>query len=1531
MTRRRSTPQPIFDPHGSLGLNLLSCPPDDPLLDLIFVHGLGGASVKTWCRSEDATLFWPKAWLPREAGFRNIRIHSYGYDADWKSSRATPTINIHDFGQQLLERLRSSSEIARPRTSRIVFVAHSMGGLVVKQAYVLARQDPSFHDLAMRMEAMLFLGTPHRGSNLAQTLNSMLHATATLSPRSYISNLSQQNELLSMLNDSFRHYASDVSLYSFYESRATEIYVRSEVIVPKDSAVMGFPHERHAMLDADHKSICKFHSPSDPNYTTILDALRSMTETILERFSSRNVEETWRAMQQIESYLAMPARPDEDLNDVEEARIDGSCEWFAERDTFQRWIDPASGDPSSVYWVSANPATGKSVLSGYVVNALTNLSLDCSYYFFRHGDKDKSTMSGYLRSLLYQMAFRSADVRQQLMSMVEKAVRFNKDDHKAIWRKLVWPIMCQTGSTSVHYWVLDALDECAGLEDIFWMLASLERHPCIRILITSRKLPEIKQQFTNLQQRQDAVAIYVEEISLEDTKVDIRLYLEANQYKFHVGDQSQKNTFSNHILNKSDGCFLWVRLVLDELQTAWAISDAQRVLDEVPQEMDLLYSRALKIMASKPKSNRDLIRAILTWIICSVRPMTVSELRDALKLDLEADIPELEMAIASLCAQLVHVDKTGRVMIVHLTAKTFLIDGQLDSEFRVNEKLGHLHLATSCLRFLCSDQMKVPRGRRPSRKHSQAQARPLFARYACLDFAEHLRHTTSVSLAVSNYLYKFLGANVLSWIEFVAASGNLSVLTRTANSINAYLQRHIRSSSPLGDFVHLTQNWVVDLHRIVTGFGANLLLHPSAIYWLIPPFCPKMSAIVATTRSQFKRITVTGLKNENWNDRMSCIDGGENVSAVACGDSVFAVGYYSGSVVLHHSNTCLPWKALHHGSIVRHLLFGGTGAHLLCAGRRDIKLWDIDTGFVLWIRELSHDVMSLDITEDGRFAMTTEKSSTFKVWNIQSGRLERTVSWGEKTLFPDEGGFRRPPLTAALSPDAWLVAIAYRGRPICLYDLDDDVIHGFVSRDGDPTQHGLGANTSPYSLVFNTRRDSPTLVAAYEDGDLCLFDYEDLKLLRTIEETAHIVACSPDGLTLVTGNSHGMVQLMEFDTLQLLYRVNAADYGIRDLSFSADNLRFLDVRGTQCNVWEPAVLSGMAKRDEASTEPAEWQPIIKGIDNDDMGITSIEIGGSGRHFFVGRSDGSLSLYETTSGEQRKVLYRHNYQISVTCTIWGPHKRLVATSDTACRFIVCVLVPDEEVGWKVAVKLMDQRADSGVLQLLLDPSDSLLLVSTEKSNTVWDLKTRNLVSTQTWQPSSSFSWVNHPTSPAHRILVTASAVHVFEWKSSIESRPAMLFQVSESHTSDRVQGVKNAFTLTQGSLLVVEFSQLYEERSTTEIMVFELFPADSVDLFVTPVSRFNELGQKIRHVIGGYGPKLLFVDLNRWVCSIDSNQGDCKFYLRHFPIPSDWQSQQRRLQMSVTQHGDILFVRMNEVAVISQGLDFEERVQVEPGQ
>jgi hypothetical protein len=91
---------------GPLGLRTLFSA-TDPLVNLVFVHGLRGGSIKTWRFGEDEQLFWPQYWLPGEPELEDTSIHSFGYDSDWGS--VNPSIlNVHDFGQSLYEELLTS-------------------------------------------------------------------------------------------------------------------------------------------------------------------------------------------------------------------------------------------------------------------------------------------------------------------------------------------------------------------------------------------------------------------------------------------------------------------------------------------------------------------------------------------------------------------------------------------------------------------------------------------------------------------------------------------------------------------------------------------------------------------------------------------------------------------------------------------------------------------------------------------------------------------------------------------------------------------------------------------------------------------------------------------------------------------------------------------------------------------------------------------------------------------------------------------------------------------------------------------------------------------------------------------------------------------------------------------------------------------------------------------------------------------------------------------------------------------------------
>lgn len=111
---------------GPFGLTLLH-EPVEPRINLVFVHGLRGGSIKTWSRGNDEQYFWPQAWLPKEPDFAHVRIHTFGYNSDW-AERKESFMSVHDFGKDLLGELNTNPYLKADQMP-IILVGHSMGGL----------------------------------------------------------------------------------------------------------------------------------------------------------------------------------------------------------------------------------------------------------------------------------------------------------------------------------------------------------------------------------------------------------------------------------------------------------------------------------------------------------------------------------------------------------------------------------------------------------------------------------------------------------------------------------------------------------------------------------------------------------------------------------------------------------------------------------------------------------------------------------------------------------------------------------------------------------------------------------------------------------------------------------------------------------------------------------------------------------------------------------------------------------------------------------------------------------------------------------------------------------------------------------------------------------------------------------------------------------------------------------------------------------------------------------------------------------
>lgn len=139
-------------------------------IDIVFVHGLTGNAYSTWFHKE-AGVHWPSALLGRD--IKDARILSFGYDADiniiWKPASNSRLSNHAEHLVRSLERVRRDSHT---EDRKIIFVSHSLGGLVTKCAFNHSRNaEEHLRQVEHHTAGVMFLGVPHCGADLASWLS----------------------------------------------------------------------------------------------------------------------------------------------------------------------------------------------------------------------------------------------------------------------------------------------------------------------------------------------------------------------------------------------------------------------------------------------------------------------------------------------------------------------------------------------------------------------------------------------------------------------------------------------------------------------------------------------------------------------------------------------------------------------------------------------------------------------------------------------------------------------------------------------------------------------------------------------------------------------------------------------------------------------------------------------------------------------------------------------------------------------------------------------------------------------------------------------------------------------------------------------------------------------------------------------------------------------------------------------------------------------------------------------------------------
>lgn len=136
---------------------------------IVFVHGVFGDPASSWTNQEGIS--WPDL-LKNDERFLDFTVATYRYDTPFLQRSS----NIEEIAERLLLQLEDRSIFEK--FNEVYFIAHSMGGLVVKRVLVNLNRPNQIKKLRT-VKAVLYISTPAQGANLAE-IGSWLSANPQL-------------------------------------------------------------------------------------------------------------------------------------------------------------------------------------------------------------------------------------------------------------------------------------------------------------------------------------------------------------------------------------------------------------------------------------------------------------------------------------------------------------------------------------------------------------------------------------------------------------------------------------------------------------------------------------------------------------------------------------------------------------------------------------------------------------------------------------------------------------------------------------------------------------------------------------------------------------------------------------------------------------------------------------------------------------------------------------------------------------------------------------------------------------------------------------------------------------------------------------------------------------------------------------------------------------------------------------------------------------------------------------------------------
>ena len=273
---------------------------------------------------------------------------------------------------------------------------------------------------------------------------------------------------------------------------------------------------------------------------------------------------------------------------------------------FVEWLRNEHG----VYWIEGKAGSGKSTLMKFLCRSRATTEhlgvwaggkrlVVAGFFFWNAGTRLQKSREGLFRSLLFEILRKCPDLLPGVMGAVDmpelcgEETSWDEDDLLRMYQHVV-----SQGTSTRFCFFIDGLDEYEdgkrGHEDLLEAIRKMHLSPDVKLCVSSRPWVIFRDEFGNTAQWH----IRLEDLTRDDIRSFVSFKLNKNaQFRRLMVWDSKYPMPVERVLEKAQGVFLWVRLVVRSLIEGLTYHDSVATLSErlerFPDDLDDFFQQMI--------------------------------------------------------------------------------------------------------------------------------------------------------------------------------------------------------------------------------------------------------------------------------------------------------------------------------------------------------------------------------------------------------------------------------------------------------------------------------------------------------------------------------------------------------------------------------------------------------------------------------------------------------------------------------------------------------------------------------------------------------------------------------------------------------------------------------------------------------------------------------------------------------------------------------------------------------------------------